>query len=669
MEYKRDVYQEIYKKEFIVDFNHGPMAKGQIKHLEIEQLIDLMNQKASKFVDAVMFVKETIVYELEGGACSAIALQIAQSMVKYFQFFANGAPLQYLKSLVEEIDHSSSQGKQTIRNIQEAFNNIWVNKENRGKQDISQQKIKALAAFFDMHVVDSTNDIVLEETINCQQKFEHQVENLSAGVYLLRVIQPMENYKCEKHGHSTILIKMGEGKQWYFDVELGLYDLTDSKGFLYHSLCSLQKKFNVNVCKFYKLENISLKERILMNFQSQSIQSGQFPEEEIEKVSKYLDNALFFEMKNNKKFADELRDFWINVISTDSPPPSVPSLIGKVENRKNIKIKAIPLPSSSKRTFLIEKLTGQYGVGVRRYYIEDSSRNEFSLSHGVDLTRRLEIDVHYPIIKQTEGQFQVLSKLKDNRIIDSDFMTHSQPGSEPVEGEKKFPILIFSPSFGSSPSDYQYLIEEASSQGNCVISINHPYSCAFSRFLGCQHYQLPRFSFDKEEDMQKIVQEDSIRAEDIKFIIEQIKKKKIKDFDNIFGNIVNDNLIGVFGHSLGGSAALHACSLTSDIKAAINIDGRIMHPTSKIAQDVLVITGKLTLSKEFEEAFKYFKENHTTKSVDRKNLNVEHSDFSCAFYRSNKKVNIIKKEIEKKLPILKDTQKWVIQFFKEKFKN
>jgi hypothetical protein len=58
-----------------------------------------------------------------------------------------------------------------------------------------------------------------------------------------------------------------------------------------------------------------------------------------------------------------------------------------------------------------------------------------------------------------------------------------------------------------------------------------------------------------------------------------------------FPNIPHEAPIGVMGHSLGGSASVEACRNTSVIKAAINMDGRIMNPTD-ISQPVLQLIAK-----------------------------------------------------------------------------
>ena len=264
-----------------------------------------------------------------------------------------------------------------------------------------------------------------------------------------------------------------------------------------------------------------------------------------------FDIALLYEQAGNKEIADEIRKQTINFVRTS--PKS---------------------PDPDDEHFLFSSLPGKFPVGVRRYCLEDTSRNESNLEHGVDLTRRLEIDVHYPAVQTKEPVYQI-HRLNTDGVTDpsekerlQNRWDRSQPDLEPSL-EEKFPIIIFSHSFTSNANCCQNIVEPLVSHGYCVITINHP--ATNDRTFSLGHYQVPQiprsaiFDVDSREAM--------TNAKDIEFVLNEIKTHK--DFQAFLGESLDlDSPIGVFGQSLGGIAALEACRLQpSKIKAGLNLDG------------------------------------------------------------------------------------------------
>lgn len=612
--YEDAAYRKFYANEFIAEFDDGPLATGTIDLEQAKGIVTTLNEKVPKVTQVVTFNAEMLTGEqLGGGACSAISLTIAKGAFKIIAELEKNSELTQehkvrvlaarLGLLVNEMhaiaksnNKESEAAKKQLRTLQYAFNAITVDRIVKVAH-VVEDKMKALATHFALDVSESTPEVQVSGNSNLESQIKTQTKTLKNGVYLIRVIDFKNNHKMENCGHTITYIKFLES-EFYFDPHLGLYQLfAESKkaNLIYNALVSAQKKFKVDFMSFHKLENAKT-EIDTKQFLANGDNNPGF-------AANAFDVALLAENSGKKKQADEIRSHAISMISAGNAEVNF--------------------------TFLTPALTGEHAVGVARYYLEDATRDEVTLGHQVQRTRRLEIDVHYPAIKATINKYKILPLVNKGCIEDSRLLTHSQPALQPV-ANKKFPIVLFSPGLGNSPDDYQHLIEEIASHGFCVISINHPYSGLYTRFHGTQQVTLARL---KEES---IIKESVIKADDIAFVINEIKAKKIAGFQQLLGNAVQEDSFGVFGHSLGGTAAVEACRASSHIKGVVDIDGRIIQraDSKKVSiPTLMVIAGKEKKEREmFNKAFEVFqKQNaHVVQAI----LAANHGDFSLAsFYR------------------------------------
>lgn len=257
LNYNQDDYKNAYASQFIAPFNHGPMTKGPINKEDANQYISELREKAKAISPAISFDDSKLENELEGGSCSSIALIVAKSALNYLK-----GPNQGVNGLKECLQETISKIGKTksdrlkIRTIQAAFNTIFV-KPDVQAADIRQEKIKALAAYYNIKVLHSTDELIIDEHQACQEHFYETIKKLEAGVYLTRIIIKENNHKLEKCGHSTVYIKLPQGEELYFDTQLGLYDLTQNQNqkihFINHAFYSAKKRFNIDCGKFHQL--------------------------------------------------------------------------------------------------------------------------------------------------------------------------------------------------------------------------------------------------------------------------------------------------------------------------------------------------------------------------------------------------------------------------------
>lgn len=271
LDYSKGVYQDYYKNSFLSDFNHGPLTKGDINISSVKKIINQLNEKCSEDNSNISFDSEKIEKSLEGGSCSAIALRIAEvaiSLMEKLDMTLKEDQMQLVNKIakaVEDINkiatkknNTSSKLREDIRSIQSAFNTITIDREKE-TTDVSQDKVKSIASYYNLTVTTSTEEVLVANNSLFEIDIYKQLKSLENGVHLLRIIQFEDNHKLETKGHSVVYIKQDQELELYFDTQLGFYSLAETmdkgkKHIIYNSLQSAGVRFQVDTCKFHKLE-------------------------------------------------------------------------------------------------------------------------------------------------------------------------------------------------------------------------------------------------------------------------------------------------------------------------------------------------------------------------------------------------------------------------------
>jgi pimeloyl-ACP methyl ester carboxylesterase len=141
------------------------------------------------------------------------------------------------------------------------------------------------------------------------------------------------------------------------------------------------------------------------------------------------------------------------------------------------------------------------------------------------------------------------------------------------DGQSAYSVLIMSHGSGASPEDYTLQAIELASHGYIVVGIFHTYYSAAVVFPDGHVAQGVEFSMDIRQ------QAEATCAQDIVFALDQMENANASDPDGMFTGRLDLERIGVFGHSMGGAAAVLAGSMDDRIKAVVNEDADI-DPTS-----------------------------------------------------------------------------------------
>jgi predicted dienelactone hydrolase len=149
------------------------------------------------------------------------------------------------------------------------------------------------------------------------------------------------------------------------------------------------------------------------------------------------------------------------------------------------------------------------------------------------------------------------------------------------------------------------------------------------------------------------MQHDKIYSDDLRFVISMFGLMNIGRIESIFKGSIDTNDIGVFGHSLGGSAAYNLCCTDKRVKAGINMDGTIVlltlnPPMGSTLNSPFMMIGTTITSAEIKgtQKFLLYKDLDSSGREELKQQNVNAEAFneermSAKRYSENLKKSII----------------------------
>ncbi len=239
-------------------------------------------------------------------------------------------------------------------------------------------------------------------------------------------------------------------------------------------------------------------------------------------------------------------------------------------------------------TTSLPKPTGPYAVGATALRVTDKSRKEMHIE--TDNFRELMLQIFYPaqpsgkkapylnprIIEVVKAD---LSKMTGTSVEELSYLdalkSHSFENVQVASDQQMYPILIFSPGWGTPTNLYSSLLEDLASHGFIVVGINYPYvtnPVELSDGNIVKSIERPKDPVKKREVSK---QEIKIWVQDIKFVIDELEKFNNYDSNSIFKNKLDTKRIGIFGHSFGGSVAVQACKYDQRCVAGADIEGKL----------------------------------------------------------------------------------------------
>jgi len=268
----------------------------------------------------------------------------------------------------------------------------------------------------------------------------------------------------------------------------------------------------------------------------------------------------------------------------------------------------------------IPKPTGHFGVSKIIFPLVDKKRKE---THGGNGHRELMIALYYPTDAAHSSPYaaEIMPLMKENLAASmgvpleqlaylDNYKEHSRINEPLTTARATFPVLFFSPGLGDPVDLYASLLEEMASHGYVVMAINHTYAVnptvfpdgriirmdpKLANFLPVNHHPFEQL-LDAEQE---------IWINDAHCVIDAITNIKPGDPYSFLRNKLDYGAMGMFGHSFGGSLALHMARERTDIKACADLDGLMFGPASKrsnpfSAPSMFVVAGKQVTDQELK---------------------------------------------------------------------
>jgi len=141
-----------------------------------------------------------------------------------------------------------------------------------------------------------------------------------------------------------------------------------------------------------------------------------------------------------------------------------------------------------------------------------------------------------------------------------------------------YPVVVFTPGYTGTFTDYTFLFEDLASRGYVVASVDHTYEATAVAFPDGRLVKSLLGSHLKETgraDEQALLTAESVRVSDLQFIVGELAQLN-SDSESPFAGHLDMASIAVAGHSLGGLTALQAVQQDARIRAGIFIDGAVV---------------------------------------------------------------------------------------------
>jgi predicted dienelactone hydrolase len=224
--------------------------------------------------------------------------------------------------------------------------------------------------------------------------------------------------------------------------------------------------------------------------------------------------------------------------------------------------------------------TGPNLVGTEVFYVADSQREDPYLANGTK--RELAVRLWYPAsansvqdCKPAEYASPAVWRYYAELAGVLPFRVTTNSCSNAPIAEGVHPVVLFSPGYTATATDYTFLLEDLASRGYVVASINHTYEATavelsdgtLARSVVGSHLGGPvrRTNWPMSSAV-------FVRLLDLKTVLNEIERLNARR-DSPFAGKFDMARIAIAGHSLGGLTAFLGTEFEPRLKAAVMLDG------------------------------------------------------------------------------------------------
>jgi dienelactone hydrolase len=269
-----------------------------------------------------------------------------------------------------------------------------------------------------------------------------------------------------------------------------------------------------------------------------------------------------------------------NLTISDNSPDS-PQQVGL----SGIGVRHVALQSALRSTLgssssaVVPRPAGPSSVGTRVMHLLDSSRDDPYLGSGAK--RELLVKFWYPAINQNCNLAPYTSPAVWNYFSSllglplPEVQTNSCQDAAIEDG--LHPVVIFTPGYTGTFTDYTFIFEDLASRGYVVASVDHPYEATAVEFPDGRFVKSvfgSHLSNTLRGDRQDLTFAVSVRLEDLRFVTNDLERLNA-EAGSPFGGKLDISRIALAGHSLGGLTTMLGVEQEPRLKAGIIIDGGV----------------------------------------------------------------------------------------------
>lgn len=214
--------------------------------------------------------------------------------------------------------------------------------------------------------------------------------------------------------------------------------------------------------------------------------------------------------------------------------------------------------------------------------------------------RSIMVTLWYPALRTAAGEAPYLDR-DVARVVDRELQvaagtfeairSHARVDADVlVRSGRPYPVVIYSPGFGSWRNASTALTEELVSRGFIVVTIDHPFDAAAVEFpngtvVKAQPLVTPAnvkiLTFGAWDTMVKPFL--SVRVADVRFVLDTLERLHAgrnpdadrRPLPSHLAGALDLHRIGMFGHSLGGATTAQVMRTDPRIRAGLSLDGPI----------------------------------------------------------------------------------------------
>lgn len=239
---------------------------------------------------------------------------------------------------------------------------------------------------------------------------------------------------------------------------------------------------------------------------------------------------------------------------------------------------------------------GQSKVGTRVIDLIDSGRNDPYLANGAK--REIPVRFWYPASLTEDCKpaeytppkvWNYFSKLVG--VLLPEVVTNSCSDAPITEGAH--PVVVFTPGYTATFTDYTFIFEDLASRGYVVASVDHTYEATAVELPGGRLVASvfgSHLGGKLRGDDQALSFATSVRLGDLKFVVNELQRLNLQ-VNNSFAGKLDMSRIAVVGHSMGGATAFLALEQEARFRAGVIIDGFVPHALIHTTQTPVLILG------------------------------------------------------------------------------